>query len=855
MNAKPYIFFSFLSLVILFTGSLSAQVSVNILTEEVETLQSRELWQLEIESNFPQQQEVFIKAWVSLADGSTFWAAQSKGWMLPSGITSLQAKDLVISEVALADAPVSDSLTDGPQLFCIEVIDARSRHLLGQHCKMITILDPGKKAPEKRLALGGTSRLTTQYSNQQLLFQRTPASYIRWELMPTLSWEGLPIQGQLMLSTEHQPGTYEINSFSINLDPQQIQQWLQQKAKDKIQKAMADKAKGLPFDKKLLDRLDGLTHLDKQAALAKLQDRFPDFDPQQAEEILQKVEELDRVEEVLKQATFSKMEQEWSRETEGLDWNKAEAVQRFQDSLYAHHPEKYEQFTSLKSKYDTYQKLKIKAESLKPYLAKAKKLQNYREELNAFKQEKANDWEKHLKDPQKLKKLGFLKGKDKVLGKLDRFALGLHYPEMTTLSMEGVGVKGLQFAVAPGKTYAAVSIGQMMAPGWSFDSTQQGVATQSLTARAGIGHPQGNHLHLVFADFKERERNNKTAHLAPAFRHNQLFGVTSHLSFLKDRIQLGGEVMQTALSAESNDLGGTVIQPIWTQGGTGEVAPTTAWSLSAQVALAQSTQIAGHYEHTPPSYISLGRPFLVADRQRYEFSLSQSFWEDKVSLNLFHRRDGDNLLPYKELQSVTRATGIQLAIRPGRNWPSLQLSYAPQAQQSFGQDSVSFTQDNFSRDLLSLHLHHGYQIGKAQLQSTFMLNGQFGRETDLEDAFASQMATFRQMVAFPSAWALNAGLSYMHFRLPTQEMTIKQAELSGQFPIGKAFASLGALGAQELVEAQLSSRYGGFVETRLPILQRFQFSLRLEHSTYSSTNNSFTQADRFLARSSLQFQW
>jgi len=67
--------------------------------------------------------------------------------------------------------------------------------------------------------------------------------------------------------------------------------------------------------------------------------------------------------------------------------------------------------------------------------------------------------------------------------------------------------------------------------------------------------------------------------------------------------------------------------------------------------------------------------------------------------------------------------------------------------------------------------------------------------------------------------------------------------------------ALGAQGAREKAAEQLSESWEGFVTGMIPFAKKLQFLYRFEYNSYLSTNNLINQADRLLARCSLQFQW
>jgi hypothetical protein len=118
----------------------------------------------------------------------------------------------------------------------------------------------------------------------------------------------------------------------------------------------------------------------------------------------------------------------------------------------------------------------------------------------------------------------------------------------------------------------------------------------------------------------------------------------------------------------------------------------------------------------------MGAPYLRKDILRYEGKLDQKLFDRQASVSAYYRRDKDNLIPWKQSQTIVSALGLQMAMN-FRNLPYLRFSYAPLSQQN---QSIAD----------SLKIENSISILSAMSGYTFRTDGGFISSTNL--SFVSQ---------------------------------------------------------------------------------------------------------------------
>ncbi|MEL6654065.1 MAG: hypothetical protein AAFQ87_24995, partial [Bacteroidota bacterium] len=199
---------------------LKAQVEMTLQQQAILHFQPEDLWVLTLH-NLGSAQRVHLFAELRSAKDEVILQARSASMQLPTGRFQLQANQLLSRE--LNWLVETESLKGGNYQVCIQIITDDFSQKLGNACvfRQIQNLQPnplGLSKPDASISFSGMARLEGQASNRQGFFQEIPANYLRFQLAPQINVMGVPLQGQLFLSTEQDGLRYDINTLGINFN-------------------------------------------------------------------------------------------------------------------------------------------------------------------------------------------------------------------------------------------------------------------------------------------------------------------------------------------------------------------------------------------------------------------------------------------------------------------------------------------------------------------------------------------------------------------------------------------------------------------------------------------------------------
>jgi hypothetical protein len=136
----------------------------------------------------------------------------------------------------------------------------------------------GISAPSP-IQFNGTTRLWGQSSNRQGLFQSVPPSFVRWDLSSILSFYGVPISINALVTSEQKYTDQKLNYFSIGLSQADLQQQVRTRIAQKV------------------SELQELAQQKVQQGIAALTDSLRAYSPEKLKDLLQ-VDNIDKLREL-----------------------------------------------------------------------------------------------------------------------------------------------------------------------------------------------------------------------------------------------------------------------------------------------------------------------------------------------------------------------------------------------------------------------------------------------------------------------------------------------------------------------------------------------------------------------------
>lgn len=761
------------------------------------------------------------------------------------------------SEIPLQQVEGSGEISAGSYTLCIYVIDNDTRQQLNQNCRTRTYQDSqvgrtfnGSASSDGPISFSGQIRLTGQTSNQVLPFQEIPPHFARLQASTSISAFGIPIRGEVFLSTEAQSTGYDLNRINFQLDTRQVLSNLQQKASQRIGDQLD---MDIPTNPELLNRLGALKEEAYQTALKQLP---KGFDPQDSTLLdqLEDLEQLDRIKDVLSRPSFQEIVgqcEAWEMTSE--DWDETE-IRNYVDSLAEYNLPAYRKHQLLISRCKELRRLEEKREELEALEKKLRKLQRYQAKLEKVQKLKDGNYQQLLNNPDHLRSLGILSKGEKLLASVRKFGIGTVVPFYSPLSLNGVAVKGLDVAVNPGNFYAAVTGGNVTQPVFRKDSFQNPYKTRLIAGKTGYGKEEGSHLFATFLYADEvisaKAIDSTRAHFSP--RTNWIYGLEGQLTLFAKRVRLQGEWMRSILESASGAAyipGADTLSWIDDPFNGARKVEGNAWSLLAQVDLSANTKFLGRLYRVLPGYYSMGSPWLITDRQRYEVRGDQTLWKGKWVASTYLKRDYDRLLPYKFTRTTVTSAGVNLSYRP-RKGPYMTLNFAPLYRQNDRMDSLAF-RDQVS--VISLNSGYNWKMGDISASSSVVYSQQMSRSLSGQTDYSARMMTINQAINFAIPLSFAATASYIHTDWSADFNETFSLDVSGSFTLFDKWHT--TLGGLILEEKGGVHRKGLFFTTSFPLFKNMQFELQGQHHFYDGVVSEYPKAFEYIYQGVLGYRW
>jgi hypothetical protein len=484
----PYLF-------LLLPFSLSAQLRLNFQVPPGGAFEEEAVWAMTMENPTGQVQRVYLQGELRDARQAPAWQGRTEPFNLPPGKTTFPVGAIRPASASWRD----DTLRQGNYNLCVVVFTDDNNTQLGQLCAARMFAAP--KVFDRRNTAGtavyysGTARITGQLGNRQNPFSLTPPSFARLEAQPRLSAFGIPLQGNIFLSTEQQSLLYELNTVNLQLDVHA----LKNNFVNTLEQRLKEDAGG-----RLSKRLIGMRDSIYQAQRAKLSPVLDRLSDSALISQLNELRKLERIDEILKQGVFDELKRKW-RKYEKMG---EEELAQYQDSLCRHDRQASAKFERLKSQYDEYHRLlEVKAE-LEQHKQQLQKVANAKAKLEELEPLKSQNWRSMLQDEALIRKTGVLSKGEEILSTIDRLGVGVVFPFHSQLTLNGVSLRGMDIAFQPGSFFGQLSTGRIMATAFLNDTFGRSSVLQNLLAlRGGWGEVDGNHVYVSMLRGNEKQRS------------------------------------------------------------------------------------------------------------------------------------------------------------------------------------------------------------------------------------------------------------------------------------------------------------------------------------------------------------
>ncbi len=827
----------------LMIGSLFGQVEVRLPTNGRSILSAEELLQLTIISHHPLLQTIRLRG--SLENqGKVCWQGASGSLRLASGEHRVSN-----SNVSWQEAGISIDLEAGNYTFCLVIEDVSTGQELGRGCQLVSIESQmaqeqnnerkfGLEVPlDKDFSFGGRVNLEGTFSNQPLPQSMRPATFFRAQIQPQLTVFGIPLQGSLFATTESQGLNYQLTSGNIGLDPNELLNKLQQKARAKLEESLTS------GDSSYLQRLKSLQEQEYQAQLNQVS-------PQERWRIdsLMKGSNSDmvqweRIDKVLENPQMKAVEQKWADAKSRYDLPDEEKDYAiFEDSLKMADSAAYENWMNLKSTHNQYQRLREKKEKLETSLGDVETWKKSKATMQRLESTKKKGPQALLRDPKHLKESGLIsEGEEKWLD-VKRLRVGTVFPSESPMILDGISLDGLDLALAPGKFYVASTAGLVRTNWQTFLPIPIAMQQQEPKPRSqvnaflghvkgGIGTPESDHVHGMVLWGHEWMKGETSSRY-----ENRVFGIDAQYALLNNRLVIRGayyksisqgnpqEVPWSGTDTTNQFLANSLQLLGWPARPTNQTGES--WEVEGVLSLWQNrTRLTATLQDISANYYSFGAPNLMRGERSYQLGLHQRILNSAWQVSTLMRRGINPLLPDNGSRVITNSWGVQSTFNKS-GWPMVSFQYLPIYRQYLGD---SLLQEGYQQSMVNSTVSFPYQWLGAQWSSTATYSGQFG-VGDSSRTFYSQLVNFSQSVGLNQVLSLSLTGIYMAADYVAGRHEMKGVDLGIRMQTSKQWSNTATF--SWLQEALVAERFGGSFRTSLTLNRFFSATITVAHWRY-----------------------
>ncbi|MFA4923209.1 MAG: hypothetical protein WC557_03345, partial [Ignavibacteriaceae bacterium] len=462
----------------------------------------------------------------------------------------------------------------------------------------------------------------------------------------------------------------------------------------------------------------------------------------------------------------------------------------------------------------------------------------------------------NLRNPKNLtdnlQRYASISGAEKFFMSILSFGVGTNYPTYSEYTLSGVPVTGVNIELNPGIFYAAFtgSENQRGIDNWSYN--------RSLYAgRIGLGKKEGTHLYFTGLYAKDDVNSivldsaNNT--LTP--KANYVFGTEVKLNLFSDKLTLEGEGALAVLTRDTRDpeLEHKSI-PNWVKKIVDpRISTSFDYSYSGKLAFnndASATRLSLGIKMVGPGYTSLGVPNLRTDQFGYEAKLDQRFFERRVSIGSFFKRNNDNLIKWKRSTSTTTAYGINLGINFPRI-PFLRISYSPYSQKN--DDVNPLRKIDNTTSVYSLMTGYSYLLGNLNSSTSFTFSGQQTKTVSGISDYRNNsfMATEVISLNIPLSFTASWGLIQSAYGLG--ESKINNIDLGANAQVTDSWSIVAGMNFAS--EVNLNRKTGFYLNSNVSPFQGIGIDLRAERNVYTEQQVAFGDYREFIFSVILTAQW
>ena len=803
--------------ILMFIGHQSiSQIEV---THTAGTLESVEdAWSLEINNLSSENLSIVIDLNL-MVNNRSIYAANSNLHTLHTGLNILN-HSLVNPIVSRQE----DFISESNYIIEIKIFETQQNQVILTDRLRVDGLMPQDNVDDERRAnkieYSGQASIYGQLSDMQGAGSLVPQNYVRAEIHPDMSFSGIPIGADILLSTEQNAFRQSINQVALRFDVQTFKRNMQKKlySKMKMLEAIGDPSE--------LNNLQSLKEKAIEKKFPKLKEWEEQLNDPAIAKGLQELKQLDNLEKIIHSAEVKDAI---------ADYGKLKAKEAITDIQQL-------ELERLSAFVTEIEKLKVKANEIREL---SKKYEQYKDLSKKITQAKRFADKDILKDPKfmkdGLKSLNLMSKPQEILNGFQEITIGVSYPYFSKFSLSSISVNGINVEWNPGKFYLSTIYGQSTRQTFNTNFTLPELTLPQTTfgLKVGYGSPYDSYIHFNFVDIEDRF-SSLISSSNISMEDNRIIGADAVLSLFDNSINVGGE-LQSSLFTRDKMISNDGVQEfnssdIPLSGLYGNINNSSsfdiAWIAYTDIKLfGNDTKVKASIEEVGANYYSLGSPVLLNDILRWKAELSQSLFNNQIRATAFARREHNNTDPLiNSVESVTTSYGLNAMVNINK-LPSLILSYAPYAQNN----NVVASNESFDTDsrLLNVIASYPLQLSKSISSNTQVTYLNQNLDSNIPGIdYSLNMYGLNQSFLIDRS-SINISTTYTPNQVINDEnKKILTLNVAGSIQLFSKWSN--TLGFQYLSIQNQESRTGFYVNSTYPITKFADLEVRLQRNIYNT---------------------
>jgi hypothetical protein len=675
----------------------SSQTNLRFMDETVRGVQG--LWSVQVQQFNSSAQSVYVMATVREKNAGDIYKAKSGVFSLPPGVTLLNNSTVQPLEVLLDRLPSNDELPNGQYWFQVVLYDAESNReivtiLTKTEITGATVLSGfGTNTSKKNYFFESTGRIRTAFylNHPSLENSRIPPQYNRTDLQARVTLFHLPLEVNGLYSSEKKNVFGPPNQFGISLDKEAVKAAALQLLTEKMSPSQL-------FDSTEVAKATYYREMLRDKRYPQYQGWKEKYDSLHLEDNLRAKQQLTGLESILENKALTRQMDELQSVKNRYDIQSPEDLAALAGQI----PDSvYQRYNSLFRLEQSYKRMEQQRDALKNKAERFDKYEGLYKKVKAVeRQQNISDLAKDADDVRDgLKNFGRINRLQAVLLGIDEFEIGSCYPYFSSLTLNGVRLRGANISyTTPQKWHIAITGGRKQR-NFEIDTNflyqNKSFYSQNLIGlQFGIGRPNGNFIYVQHVRAADYGALPATLIGHPEFQTTREEGFVTGAAFqFKDKQQiilLSGEINQSLVNPDlsSNILDGSNRQNLARFLGANAKAGS-ALDISYQGAIKVylpngTTRFSGLLHRVGAGYESFGVPYMMRDINRYEIKANQELFKKEIQIGGYMRRDYDQISPLAKLnRTFTTAFGAQLRATPNKSIV-FNVDFAPYAQQQSG---------------------------------------------------------------------------------------------------------------------------------------------------------------------------